>query len=83
LVSSRKFIINEYNNIIIENKKKLNYNKNNNKIKVLTKNSSSKKLNLGIFEKILIDLKSIKSAANRNNKSHHLQLSLRRLLIIK
>ena len=68
LVSSRKFIINEYNNIIIENKKKLNYNKNNNKIKVLTKNSSSKKLNLGIFEKILIDLKSIKSAANRNNK---------------
>ena len=67
IISYRKFIINEYNKIDIETKKKLINNKDI-KIKVLTKNSSSKKLNLGIFEKILIDLKSIKSAANRNNK---------------
>ena len=68
IISSRKFLINDYNKNDIENMKNLNKNKKNNKIKVLSKNSSSKIFNLGIFEKILIDLKSIKSAVNKNNK---------------
>ena len=43
-------------------------NKNNVAVKILVNENSNKKDNLGIFEKILIDLKYVKSAINKNNK---------------
>ena len=63
-------ILNNSNNYINVDEKK--YKKNikniNTQIKIVN-NSSKKKDNLGIFEKILIDLKYVKSAINKNNKN--------------
>lgn len=60
----------EKNNIIFENQKnhKIRKNNNNIKIKILNKDIPNKTENLGIFEQILMDLKSVKSAININNK---------------
>ena len=66
--SSKHFFLNESKKIDFEDKKILNKNKKNIKIKVLSKDSSFKKHNQSIFEKILIDLKSVKSAVNKNNR---------------
>lgn len=63
-------ILNNSNNYINvdEKKYKKNIKNNNTQIKIVN-NSSKKKDNLGIFEKILIDLKYVKSAINKNNKN--------------
>ena len=60
----------EKNNFNKEKKKinKTKFNNNNAKIKIMNKNPLNKSDNLGIFEKILIDLKYVKSAINKNSK---------------
>ena len=60
----------EKSNINIEKKaiNKPNLNNNNAKIKKLNKSPLNKNDNQGIFEKILIDLKYVKSAINKNSK---------------